>query len=57
MSYWREAVHCRNRAEILRTIAHETELDAYKTALREVAEHYDALAARIERETKTNDRR
>lgn len=56
MGDWRKVVHCRNRAELLRTIAHGAKHDAHKTVLRRVAEHYDALAAEIERDAKNGAR-
>jgi hypothetical protein len=50
MSDWRTAVHYRNRAEILRTIADEIEHDDHKLSLRKVAIHLDKLADTLERE-------
>jgi hypothetical protein len=49
---WRQAVHYRNRAEMLRTIAEETDHGHHKAALRHVAEYYDTLAEKLERETR-----
>lgn len=52
MSDWRMAVHYRNRAELLRTIADEiTHVDYCKT-LRKVAEVYDLMADSLERDTR-----
>jgi hypothetical protein len=51
-SDWRRAVHYRNRAEILRTIADETEHDGHKRSLRNVAEYYEKIASSLEREAK-----
>lgn len=48
--HWRQAVHHRNRAELLRTIADETEQDRYRESLRRVAEYYEKMAASLERE-------
>jgi len=50
---WRQAVHYRNRAELLRSIAKETNHEAHKQALRNVAGYYDALADRLEQEAKS----
>jgi hypothetical protein len=53
MSDWRQAVHCRNRAEMLRTIADEIEHDGHKRSLRQIAEHYETIATSLEREAKS----
>lgn len=50
MGDWRDAVHCRNRAELLRKIADETPDENCKLALRNVAEYYGKLAASLEHE-------
>jgi hypothetical protein len=47
---WRHAVHYRNRAEMLRTIADETPREDHKRSLRRIAEYYEKLAAASERE-------
>jgi len=46
------AVHYRNRAELLRTIAEETTQKEHSQALRKVAEFYDGLADAVERDTR-----
>jgi hypothetical protein len=50
------AVHYRNRAEILRTIAEETTENEHSKALRKAAEYYDAMAdaLRLEAQVKTS---
>lgn len=53
MSDWRMAVHYRNRAELLRTIAEEIAHREHSTALIKVAEFYDAMADSVERDTRS----
>jgi hypothetical protein len=50
---WRDVVRHRNRAEMLRTIAEETEHDEHRLSLRKIAAYYDKLATALERQTKT----
>lgn len=50
MGDWKDAVHCRNRAELLRKIADESKDDAFKVAVRNVAQHYEKMAASLESE-------
>ena len=52
MSDWRMAVHYRNRAELLRTIAEEIAQSEHSAALRRVAEFYETMADGLERETR-----
>jgi len=52
MCDWREAVHCRNRAELLRSIADRAADDEDRQSLRKAAEHYDKVAAAMEREVR-----
>jgi len=49
---WRDAVHYRNRAMLLRAIADEIEGDDQKRALCRVAEYCEKVADALERETK-----
>ena len=52
MGEWKNAVHCRNRAELLRRIADESRDDAFKAAVRNVAQHYEKMATSLESELK-----
>jgi hypothetical protein len=52
MDNWRQAVHYRNRAELLRTIADETEHADHRKSLQQIAKHYDAMADSLEREAR-----
>jgi hypothetical protein len=53
MSDWQGAVHCRNRAQVLRMIADETDNDDHQQSLRRVAVYYETLAAALDIEGKT----
>jgi hypothetical protein len=55
MRDWRTAIYYRNRAEILRTIADVTEHADHQRSLRCVADHYDTMAAAIERDVRDKD--
>lgn len=48
MTDWKDAVQCRNRAEMLRALADKSKDDAFKFALRNVAVHYDKMADELE---------
>ena len=48
MCDWRNAVLYRNRAELLREIAMETDHVFHKQALMRVAEYYDAMAEALD---------
>lgn len=50
MTDWQMAVHCRNRAELLRTIAEEITHSEHSKALRKVAEFCDSMADSLERD-------
>jgi hypothetical protein len=50
MGDWTDAVHCRNHAALLRTIADESEHDDRKSALRRAAEYYEKIADAMERD-------
>lgn len=45
---WKNAVQCRNRAEMLRNLAEKSKDDAFNIALRNVAAHYEKMAAELE---------
>ena len=49
---WRQAVQCRNRAEMLRTMANETPRAETKEALKCAAESYEAQAAFLEEDAR-----
>ena len=49
MGDWQRAVHYRNRAEMLRTMADETDHADHQRSLRRVAEYYEKLAASLDR--------
>lgn len=52
VSDWRMAVHYRNRAELLRTIAQEITHTEHGKALSKVAEYYESVADSLERNTR-----
>jgi len=57
MSEWRQAVHYRNRATVLRSIAADTPRDDHKLALRQIADYYDQMATTLEDEANPAYRR
>jgi len=52
---WRQAVHYRNRAQLLRAVADETPRMDHKRALLRVAEYYEKMAESLERKPKPPD--
>jgi GTP cyclohydrolase I len=52
MDCWRQAVHYRNRATLLRLIAEEPPRDDHKESLRRVAQYFEEMAVSLEREAK-----
>jgi hypothetical protein len=47
---WKDAVQCRNRAEMLRDIADKSKDNEFKAALLNVATQYESMAASVELE-------
>jgi hypothetical protein len=52
MGDWRQAVHYRNRAELFRIVAEETDYADHRESLQRVAKHYDVMADLLEREAR-----
>jgi hypothetical protein len=52
MDSWRQAVHYRNRAVLLRLLAEEPPRDDHKASLRRVAQYFEEMAVSLEREAK-----
>jgi len=52
MGDWKDPVQCRNRAETLRNLADKSKDDAFKAAVRNVAQHYENMAASLENDLK-----
>lgn len=48
MTNWKDAVQCRNRAEMLRDLADKSKDDAFQAAVRNVAAHYEKMADELE---------
>ena len=48
MGDWKDAVQCRNRAELLRELADKSEDGAFRSAVRNVATHYEKMAESLE---------
>jgi hypothetical protein len=53
MGDWTAAVHYRNRAEMLRKIADETDDSHHRQSLRRAAEYYEKMAAALEAKIRT----
>lgn len=54
MSRWVDAVQHRNRAELLRDLAHKSKDEDFKVALRDLAQHYENMAASFESDLKSS---
>ena len=51
---WRDAVHYRNRAELLRAVADEIDHEDHGRTLRKIAADLDKLAIALEQEARTD---
>jgi len=53
MDRWRETVHYRNQAEMLRDFAERAPRPDHRESLQQVAKYCDALAAALERDLRS----
>lgn len=50
MGAWKDAVQCRNRAEMLKNVADNSEDEIFRIAALNVARHYETMASSLELE-------